>query len=369
MLLSMNDKYHHCASVAEAYGCYWLAYYNGAECTDDQRVVVEQWSVDFQMIKRHELEGKTGNPVLLPLRGRLFLLYSEFMDKDENGQYAPEVSFRPVDRWKYCDNHLLEIDPSVSGCLGSPELFTWAHGLLGRCHALEDGKLSDAHLLVPLYREKDPLCVLGRLELRKGKEGKLRSPRFLLVDSFGEVPREIAAVSKWTMGSLGVGAVIQPTLYRKGLELHAFCRNVARKAGDDCRAWHAMKLNGSWSSIRESVIPNHNNSLCIIDYYGDPLMVYSTKRDRSDLWLENMITRKRLDLRIPALFGRSSYGYPNIMIDSQQAVHVVHTNHGHIAWHRFEQEYILQSLGADPAIPDSFRYKVQAKYGQKMGEE
>jgi hypothetical protein len=99
---------HHCASITKTHNDFWtdeiwLAFYFGAECTDEQRVMVKIISESGKPVVTEPLilEGKTGNPLIFEYNGNVFLLCSKF---EENSEIA-----YPVERWKYCSNHLYQL--------------------------------------------------------------------------------------------------------------------------------------------------------------------------------------------------------------------------------------------------------------------
>jgi hypothetical protein len=360
---------HHCASLAqsddgEEERGYWLAFYIGQECTDQQRVVI-QYHNDRGMVHEAFLGPGTGNPVVLKAGGFEYVIFSRFTDRDADGQLVVETTLSPVERWKYCRNFIakLVVTRDKIELVGEREI-EGTYGMLTRQSPIrlppEMAKAWGVSHLIGMYREKDPICSLWGFNPKAGKhkEPMTHISDFCLVE-------EDFDRARWFYGPLGKGVAIQPALMVDRNRLFAFCRNVARVRGNDCRAWMTVTSTGTkWTAPVQSIIPSHNNSVAICQYAGRPWVVCSTSEMRDDLWLIDTKTRVKIDLRVPLEHKRHSYSYPNMLVDDGGRLHVVHTSCQRIAWHRFDETYLLNVVGrAQLAQPSLFRSLSKRRYG------
>lgn len=319
-LIKINDKFHHCATIAiseQGAGLTWIAFYNGKECTDEQKVIIscQEGPGDYTT---YELGGKTGNPVLWIENGYVYLLYSHFEDEDEDGN----VPRFPVERWKYCSNHVARLhydlfDGIQFEYVGKVED---GFGLLGRCQPIEyKGKT-----LLPLYREKDPRC-----EIWESDNGCLKR-----LSVFGEMDEESLKDEK--LSYMGNGVAIQPTLViDDNDDLYAFCRNVV-KSHD--KAWVTKSNDGvEWAELQESTIVNYNSSLVYIphDNYKLRFVVLNPRVKRDVLILYSFITGNGIRLDLPMFGDKIRFSYPNYSWDYDGNLHIVHSNCSGIAHHIF----------------------------------
>src|SRR5579864_1943459 len=157
-LISVADNtLHHCASmvVVPSFGRI-VAAYLGPECEDEQRVFVQAIDNPKLFIK---LPQKTGNPLLWrdALSGTIYLLYSLFEDKDDQGNKPATM----VQRWMYCSLWLAELDTATFKLVNKHKVED-GFGFLARCAPY----ITSGRTYIPLYREKDPRCEIW--EIRNG---------------------------------------------------------------------------------------------------------------------------------------------------------------------------------------------------------
>lgn len=369
-VIDRGPSMHHCASLVQVHAAtmaspgdsYWLVFYAGQECTDRQRVVIQyhcRGGVDEQ-----ELGPGTGNPIVFKAGYDAYIIYSKFTDRDENGQLVVETTLSPVERWKYCRNYIAKLVMDMGQIsLEDEREIEGAYGMLTRQtpivlpEAMRQG-WGCSHL-IGMYREKDPICSLWGFN---PKAGKFKEPMFHISD-FCMVDEDFDR-ARWFYGPLGKGVAIQPALIVDRNRLFAFCRNVARVRGNDCRAWMTCTSTGEdWTPPVQSIIPSHNNSVAICQYLGRPWVVCSTGEMRDDLWLIDTKTKVKIDLRVPLAGHRHSYSYPNMLVDDDGHLHVVHTSCQRIAWHTFDESYLKNAVGRPAQPPSSFFRSMSKRRG------
>ena len=59
-IIQRNGEYHHCASLVQSDGYFWLAFYNGRECTREQRVVIQLYDEGLNKVTESVLGSGTG---------------------------------------------------------------------------------------------------------------------------------------------------------------------------------------------------------------------------------------------------------------------------------------------------------------------
>jgi hypothetical protein len=321
-LIKVNDEFHHCATIAINDNWTWVAFYNGKECTDDQRVVITCSPESGDFIT-YELGSKTGNPILWSENGYVYLLYSQFEDKDEEGN---EPRF-PVERWKYCSNHVARLHIDLFAGISFEYLgeVEDGFGLLGRCQPIEfNGKI-----LLPLYREKDPRC-----EIWESNNGNLKR-----LSVFGEMDEESLKDEK--LSYMGNGVAIQPTLIvDDDGNLCAFCRNVVQSHRT---AWCSKSKDGiEWEDIRESTIANFNSSLVYVAHenYKLRFVICNPRVKRDVIILYSFVAGHGISLGIPMYGSKIRFSYPNYCWDSYNNLHIVHSNCSGIAHHVFSLDIL-----------------------------
>jgi len=368
-VIDVGSHMHHCASlIQDRYGSFWLAFYLGPECTDDQHVVVQHYVGDEVNATLH-LRKKTGNPVLFESDGDIYLIFSEFGDHTEEGEFVRELALAPVERWKYCRNFIAKVVDERGELhwelhLKEEREIPNAFGLLTRQTPI---KLPQAMAeswgythVIGMYREQNPLCCLWGWKSDRYEGSLQRISYFAAVeDGFDR--------QRWYMSPLGEGVAIQPALLVEGNRLFAFCRNVARVRGNDCRAWMMVtSTGGNWTTPVQSIIPSHNNSVAVCSYLQRPWVVCSTNEYRNDLWLIDTRSRTRIDLRVPIGGRRWSYSYPNMWVDNDERLHVVHTNCQRIAWHTFDKAYMVAVTGKELQVQPTFFRQMSKRRGGKL---
>ena len=328
-IISLGNELHHCASIAlvpAGFGFdYAITFYYGKECTDDQRVVVCFMNKDGSVGSKIYLEHKTGNPVLFNYGNKLFLLYSVFTDATEDG-IPIDYGRRPVRRWMNCDNYIAEIIKANEGFeLSNINKIDGAYGRLARISPSLVATTKEGNkLLIPMYREEDPICEIWTFDGEKVEK----------LSEFG-LPQDDLS---YAQGSLGEGYAIQPTLFHHKGSIHALCRNVTR---DHENAFYFNSQDGgaTWSKASLAQIPNHNNSISSVNHNDDVYFVYNLERSRNSMVLSSINSNMRMPIHRPMPTPRVSYSYPN-MISCGDALHVVHSNCSKIVWHRFDKDFL-----------------------------
>jgi hypothetical protein len=320
-------NFNHCASIViPSKSDPIIVGYCGQECTDEQRVFI------YFNEKYITFAPKTGNPIIWKYGTKIHILYSRYEDEDSSGLQP----LTPVERWKFCSNHHIQLeenelikrlkyfpDTIEKESKEIPEMF----GLLARCQPVEFNN----ECLIPMYREKDPICHIWTLS---------SDDHLIFKSSFGAIPADVAGNMQVT-SSLGYGAAIQPTLETSDGKLTAYMRNVSRSQK---YAWTCTSPDGVvWSDITDKpFIPNENNSLIFINS-DDPkhrYIVFNPDRTRSDIRLINLSKKRSIQLgRILYLSERNSYSYPNYAWDKDE-LHIVHSNCGMIAHHILSKKYL-----------------------------
>lgn len=324
-IIKLNDELHHCSTICHRDKDYFIAFYNGQECTDDQHVVITHFSdfnSDYNIL---ELDKKTGNPLIFEYKNKIYLIYSYFSDVDENGNKI-DYGRGLVNRWKNCDNFIGEVDV-INGkiVLNNVEKIDGCYGRLARCKPI----YFNGEFLIPLYKEHNPLCEIWTFD---GTSLSFKS-------SFGHVNIDTMMLMKQnslTFNYLGNGYAIQPSLIELNGKLFAFCRNVCRinNLSDDRKSWIFNSSDAvNWSGPEYNIV-NHNNSLNTIPYNNNILFLLNTNRSRSDMILcaNNSVG---IDLAIPIDPSKLKYSYPNYDWDGD-FLNIVHSNCGAIAWHKID---------------------------------
>lgn len=318
--IDVLGKPQHCASICFGdNGGPLIAGYVGQEMTDEQQVFV---TADNHIPLF--MPFKTGNPVLWNDEdGKTWMLFSKFEDKAPDGSVPNNI----VQRWMYCSNWLTQIEVLISKVIicHTPRRVDSMFGMLARCQPLKHG----FDTLIPMYREKDPLCVLYKFRVKAGE--------FEEFSTFGKLDQK---------GYLGQGVAIQPTLFhQKGL-LWALCRNCSfRKA--DRRAWLTSSADDgkTWSDLVLSQFPNNNSSIVALD---NDWFVVNAADKRQDMCLVKMtdVTKSEVQRVIPLHYpieplsgAPFNFGYPNF-VKGFGDYHIVHTNCGYIAHHQIPEELL-----------------------------
>jgi hypothetical protein len=324
-------NFNHCASIIVREGYSAIVGYCGRECTDEQRVFI------YNNGKYATLEPKTGNPIIWEFDDKINILYSKFEDIAPDGS-KPNT---PVERWKYCSNYYFQVNASSfddyikndtihgdfieKNSTKIDDMF----GLLARCQPI----IFNGECLIPMYKEKNPICEIWSLN-----DSKLYKK-----SSFGEVTNEWCEENNVIPSSLGHGVAIQPTLAITNNSLTAYMRNVSRNHE---HAWYSKSKDGiNWSELKQTRIPNENNSLIYVNDNKRPYVVYNTNRTRSDIRLLATASGKSIPLgRILHSYGRESYSYPNYAW-GENCLHIVHSNCGMIAHHMLTKKYLEEVFG------------------------
>lgn len=252
LLVSTSFKFNHCSTVCPYHNGVLLAWYSGTgECCDDQSVYII-FIDGLQQSEPLRIGDCTGNPVLIPAKdGGAIILWSKFEDKS----YAPMGKIlRLADRWKYCslwvqrvavENgkvHLQEKPKRIAG----PE-----QHLLGRCNPL----IHNGSVLLPLYDEVERSCVIF--------EGKLDN-----ILDYVEI------------GRYGTD-VIQPTLWCKGDKIGSLARNFSTHDDNPILSKFCESASGrNWSQPTLSNIWNLNNSLHVVKWYDDIIILWNDTNGR-----------------------------------------------------------------------------------------
>ncbi len=298
--------------------------YCGAECTDEQRVFI------YFNGKYTEFKPRTGNPIIWIHNSRVNILYSIFEDMSSDGS----VPLSPVDRWKFCSNHHinLSIKDFIRKLQYAPDTIEEESirvndmfGLLVRCQPIS----SQQDCFIPMYREKDPVCELWSLS----------SDNHLIFKSrFGESSEQ---------SHLGQGVAIQPTFFHKNGRLCSLMRNVSRSYQ---YAWASFYDEEKWSKIEQTKIPNENNSLVYVCGFSDlhEYIVFNPDRTRSDIRLHHIKSNNSISLRSDIKGTRNGCSYPNYAWsgDSNEncELHIVHSNCGMIAHHTFSIDFLAKTF-------------------------
>lgn len=325
-IISISDNLHHCSSITAIDDYFVLCFYEGSECTNDQKVVIILYDNNFKELDRLIKPNRTGNPIIWNEDGRLMMIYSYFSDTDENGNL---VKIRqPVKRWMYCDNYLseLKINNDSLECI-KDDLIYDMHGQLTRCSPI---KLNDK-TLIPTYREKNPKCFIWEYD----------NNELSCLSSFGDL--DISRMPNLSYSYLGKGVAIQPSLVYCNNRLYAFCRNVCRSSDNNKYSWQAYSedYGKSWSNLDIGIIPNHNNSIVVIPSINknSVIFLFNNNRQRKDLIMHETASSCSMNLSIP-LGPIRSFSYPNYCWDKHGSLHLVHTNCRKIAWHTIDRELI-----------------------------
>jgi hypothetical protein len=281
------SKFNHCSSVCPINSPRGtlLAWYSGSgECQNDQSVHVV-FITGLRLSTPLRIGNCTGNPVLIPNQSNqneAVLLWSKF----EN----PEQHLRIVDRWKTCSLWTQRI--GVCGgnvvLLGEPNKIAGPEQhLLGRCNPL----VVDDTVLLPLYDEMRAECVIFR---GNGLE-------YTESDRFGT-------------------NMIQPTIWKRGNTICSLSRNFR---SNRTKSRYCDSIGGCWTEATNSNIWNLNNSLQVITWNGDDIILWNNTYER---W-RKMMTLGVLEydasdlgfLRISAkpieVVGRKYGAYPSMCID------------------------------------------------------
>jgi hypothetical protein len=311
--------YGHCASICYAQDKIWLVYYQGPECSDQQRVIVECLENDVKIASRH-FAPLTGNCILIPKKNGPRIIVSKFEDIDADNN-TPRF---PVERWIFCSNWTCTLtlsDKIIKSTRPSRIPLRPLTGYLTRCNPINH----NGQWLLPLYREHN--CY-GLILASKDTN------RWTILGTIGQV-------NDTSNGRFGSGILIQPTLWHDGISLHSLSRDVSKNR----RAWYAKSIDGgkNWSTPILSNVSNYNNSLVMIhDDTPEPWLVWNYGAGRSILalgkWQPDTLSAKPLI----KLNMSSSASYPNYCFDQQQRLHIVHSDGGPIIHHIFDQEMLIK---------------------------
>lgn len=323
----------HCATVCRHNNGVLVAFYEGPECQNSQRVVIEYWE-KAKMISRLEMPYKTGNCVLIPAhQSQAFLIFSHFTDTD--GKTEPHS---PVQRWMYCTNwktdimvingqvrigeeRLLEVEPYV--------------GLLTRCTPI----WADNRWLLPIYREHD--CYGSVIESKDGWSWAERG--------------KIGANQYPVSGRFGSGILIQPTIWHNGRGFESLSRDISPNHA----AWYSKSPDArTWTEPVSARIDNFNNSVVAIQDTPDnpQRIVWNIGHSRSQLALGHWDTNG-LAARPKVELGPGSY--PNYCWDFEGNLHIVYTSNRKIMHHILDREALSDLDNVlSPTTPRKLGWKI-----------
>jgi len=339
----------HCATVCSHKKGVLLAYYSGPECTDQQHVHIKYmenigpskgYVIDRES-PHHELPNRTGNCVLIPNKeDSAVLIFSFFMDSN-----GPEQPKSPVERWRFCSNWKTQISISDNiGASQSPKITdtdpnrilignTSALGLqpeigiLARCSPIKSGSNRFNHWLLPLYTEHDCFGIVAASY--NGWNWETRG--------------YIGATNKTINNRFGSGILIQPTIWSDGDLLKSLSRDITQNH----RAWYSESGGDGrkWSTPIKTELWNMNNSLVAIPIKKSTWVVWNHGPNRTQLMLGKWDQKRlnaipTLQLNDPRNDGTCYASYPNYCFDTQNRLHIVHTDCGQIAHHIIDQEML-----------------------------
>lgn len=299
----------HCAAICGHKNGSLVSYYEGEECTDDQRVRIEFWKDDEELASCY-LPYKTGNSILLKTSNdEAWIIFSIFKDEDEKGN-KPTY---PVDRWMMCLNYQARvrfIDNQI--VVDDTSLLDWPIGYLVRCAPIR----VSGEWFLPIYREHDCHGIVMRSKngITWEEQGRI-----------GDTMREAS-------GRFGNGVLIQPTLWHDGDKICSLSRDVTYRK----RAWYSESSDKgrTWTTPRPTQISNANNSIVAInDGTKTPMLVWNHGIDRRVLVIgrwdgENLIARPN-QILVSELSPLASRSYPNYAFIGGEC-HVVFTENKRI---------------------------------------
>lgn len=311
----------HCATICKYKKNIIIAYYEGQECTNNQRVVIEIWAGD-KLILRNSLYPKTGNCVLAPSNNRLELIYSYFNDTNMDGKVCSING--QVRRWQYCSNWVAEIK-SIQ--LDNTEVVYFntkalqiqpSIGFLTRCNPIT----VDNERILPLYHEKY---------------------------AYGRIMKQSNYSDWYTCGDIGMNnprgfRMIQPTLWCDG-SLHSLSRNFSNEKSFAIYS-RSVDMGHTWSEPKLSEIDNHNNSLVVAhDSTSNPWVIWNYGYRRNNLVLGKLDGLKAVPLL--KLNKTINGSYPNYCWDKGD-LHIVHTDGVKIVHHKFSRSELSSLEGSKP---------------------
>jgi hypothetical protein len=309
----------HCASICSAQDKIWLTYYQGPECSNQQRVIVDCFDNDIKIASKR-FAPLTGNCVLIPKKTGVKIIVSKFEDIDSNDN-TPQS---PVERWMFCSNWACTLSLSDGVIKNTRPIRIPLHpavGYLTRCNPINHND----QWLLPLYREHN--CH-GLILASKDTN------RWVILGTIGRIDN----ISNDRFGS---GILIQPTLWHDGIILHSLSRDVSRNR----LAWYSKSINDGkdWSMPMPSKISNYNNSLVMVhDNTSEPWLIWNYGASRLMLTLGKWQPNTLSAIPILKLNLSSSASYPNYCFDNQRRLHIVHSDSGPIIQHIFDQEMLTK---------------------------
>jgi predicted neuraminidase len=311
----------HCATICQHQEGLLLAYYNGPECTDSQSVHVDYYEKN-KKIATIRLPKKTGNMVLIPMNKKeACLIFSLFNDDD--GISKPRS---PVERWRFCTNWKCIIS-YIGGqiTISTPERFETEYnvGHLVRCNPIFWKNL----WFLPIYREHN---IYG--EILISTNGYNWTYRSKIGDSFK------------TVGRMGSGVLIQPTIWADDKHMYSLSRDVSNNK----KAWYSWSTNEGkdWSIPEPSKISNDNNSIVAIHMnITEPLLVWNLDMGRGTLVIGKFKTDGSVGAKpIEKLNSGGNASYPNYCFDQSGDLNVVYTNSGSIVRHIIDRRMVDKFL-------------------------
>lgn len=325
-LIKINHEIHHCASVYPySEDVTYITFYTGPECRNEQSVYILKYHKD-ELVKKLRLGEKSGNPIIFGFNDKIYLIYSKFTDADEHGTKI-NYDKNYVLRWKYCDNYICRLDENL--IIENVHKIPGCHGRLARCQPL----IINNRLIVPLYRESDPICEIW----------ELIDDNLKFVSSFGEVNDEMQKYMQDNdlfLNYLGSGIAIQPTLFVKNDTIHAFSRNVCRSLHKNQNQFAILSYSKNMIDWKNTIsnIPNHNNSLFVCDIGDEFYLFFNDDIQRSKMLMMNLSNQFCINIS-NRMYGGRGFSYPNASYAFGK-LNIVHTNCGHIAWHVMDREFI-----------------------------
>ena len=346
LTFSHTSEMSHCPTICPHQNGTLVAYYAGFECTDTQHVEI-QYSEGNNILAKHILPFKTGNPVLIPKnKNEATLICSFFNDSNEitNGGFAVrsdipherEVPRTPVERWGFCtnwkarvrfrqgkieilDSTILRINPLV--------------GLLMRCNPIKIGR----QFLLPYYHELGHWG--GIAHSINGWDWATAGRDWATASRIGFQPKRSPKEQAY------FGTLIQPTLWhdkKRGLlTIYALCRDVTPAH----KAWFStsVDMGETWSDPKTTSIDNYNNSIVALDSSSssrDPWIIWNKGFGRFALCLGKWhIDTGEITPQTQLNPVTEKAAYPNYCWVGDQ-LHIVHTQNNRIVHHIISKEML-----------------------------
>lgn len=299
------SKFNHCSAVCPHRDGSLVAWYSGtAECNTDQ-------SVHVVFVNKHTISDPfrvgdgTGNPVLWEDGDDAIMIWSRFEDTGPIRSLA--------DRWKYCSLWFQRIafDGNEFVCNDAIQIAKASQHLLGRCSPVRLGK----RLLLPLYDEVARECVI-----------------------FDATGLQFEEISRFGHN------MIQPTIWEHDSTLCALSRNFG---GPSHFAYLCESTNGaSWSKPTMTSIPNRNNSLQVINWADNEIVMWNNTltTGRQNMTV-GYLSRQQNDVgfeelqAIPiSVIGKRRGAYPSMCVDAEDNLNITFSNASrsidHHVWNR-----------------------------------